>query len=341
MKSTLLISALLFFCPLLRKGSGGEASAQQVPFSSQYYTDQFVINPAFTGTNGDINAFLTHRYQWTGLQGAPQTTYLTIDGPVQTKNVGLGLKLYSDVTDMISRTGVFANYSYKLKISDSNNLYFGLALGLVDNKIDFSKAVIRDFDDPFLFQQPQNKTVFSADFGVAYVWKKLTIGFAVPQVLGNRTAFPIVDGANSYYSMARHYQGSAKYVFDVVKEKGITAYPMVMLRYVKDAPFQYDINTVIDWKKIGWLAATYHSNYAVAISGGVRYHSFSIGYAYDIGISKIRTYTGLASEFLLSYTFGNKKEQEDLKKIKEVIKDTLKAPETAKLDSACSASRSS
>ena len=34
------------------------------------------------------------------------------------------------------------------------------------------------------------------------------------------------------------------------KEKEITAYPLVMFRYVKNAPFQYDINGVIDWKKL-------------------------------------------------------------------------------------------
>src|SRR5260221_14191448 len=61
--------------------------AQQLPFSSQYYTDQFVINPAFTGTTENINAFLTHRSQWTGLAGAPQTSYLTLDAPAQTKNI--------------------------------------------------------------------------------------------------------------------------------------------------------------------------------------------------------------------------------------------------------------
>ena len=312
---------LLFFASFFRIGTDGDIVAQQIPFSSQYYTDQFVINPAATGITENINAFLTHRSQWTGLKGAPQTSYFTLDGPAPTKNVGLGLKVYSDVTDMISRAGAFANYSYKLKIKEDHDLYFGLALGILDTKIDFSKAVISDTDDPLLFQTQQNKTIFSADFGVLYMWKKLTVGFAVPQILGNQVKYAFPNGENSYYNLSRHYQGSVKYVFDVKKEKGITAYPLLMIRAVKGAPFQFDINGVVDWKKMGWAALTYHSSYALALSAGVRYHNFSIGYAFDIGVSKIRSYTGSSNEFLLGYIFGESRK--GLSRTEERMNDTL------------------
>lgn len=310
--ATLRIQAGFIFCLLSSLFFGpGNLFAQQLPFSSQYYTNPFVINPAYTGINEKINVFVTHRSQWTGLAGAPQTSYFTIDGPIQAKNSSLGLKVYSDVTDIISRAGIFGNYSYKLKISDSNNLYIGVACGVFNNKIDFSKALIRDADDPFLSQQSQNKTVFSADLGVVYVWKKLTVGFAVPQILGNRIKYPNLNGDNSYYNLSPHYQGSAKYVFDLSKEKEITAYPLIMFRSVKGAPFQYDINGVVDWKSTGWVGLTYHSNYAVAVSAGIRFHNFCFGYAYDMGISKIKSYTGSSSEFLLGYTFGQKKKEQD------------------------------
>lgn len=286
----------------------GFAFAQQLPFSSQYYANMFVTNPAFTGTGENTNAFITHRSQWTGIAGAPQTSYLTVDGPIEAKNIGLGLKLYSDVTDITSRMGAFANYSYKLKINDDNNLFIGLSAGILNNRIDFSKAVVRDTDDPFLFTQAQSKTVFSADLGLAYVWKKLEVGFCVPQLIGNKIKYKTTKGDNSYYNLERHYQGSVKYTFDVVKEKEITAYPLIMVKGADGAPVQYDINAVLDWKKYGWVGVTYHSNYAVAASIGLRYKNLAIGYAYDFGIGTVKSYTGSSSEFLLSYTFSNKPE---------------------------------
>lgn len=309
------------------------AFAQQLPLSSQYYTNMFVTNPAFTGTTDEhTRAFITHRSQWIGIAGGPQTSYLTIDGPIEDKNIGLGLKLYSDVTDITSRMGAFGNYSYKLKINDDNNVLFGLALGILNNRIDFSKAVMRDADDPFLYTEPQSKTVFSADFGLGYTWKKLEVGFAIPQLLGNKIRYKNNLGENSYYNLSRSYQGSIKYVFDVVKEKEITAYPLIFVSGEKGAPFHYDVNAVLDWKKMGWVGVTYHSNYAVAASIGVRYKNLSVGYSYDIGIGKVKKYTGSSSEFLLSYTFGGGRRSQDEPVVtKTETKDTMSDLMFAKL----------
>lgn len=306
------------------------AVAQQLPFSSQYYTNPFVINPAFTGNHENTNAFLTHRSQWTGVAGAPLTSFLTIDGPIQAKNIGLGLKIYSDVTDIISRVGASANYSYKLKINDDMNVVFGLGLGVINNKIDFTKAIVKDLNDPFLFTTAQQKTVFNADFGVAYNWKKLEVGVAVPQFIGNKIRYKRDDGENSYYHMARTYGGTVKYTFDVIKDKEITAYPLVMVNYTPGSVIQYDVNAVIDWRKVGWFGVTYHSNYAVALSAGVRYKNLSVGYAYDLGITKVKSFMGSSSEFLLSYTFGGGKREEPVAKMEEP-KDTLTDAMIAKL----------
>ena len=57
---------------------------------------------------------------------------------------------------------------------------------------------------------------------------------------------------------------------------------------------------------------TYHSNYAIAISAGLRYKNFSLGYAYDLGMSPIKAYTGSSTEFLLGYTFTSTKKEATL-----------------------------
>ena len=295
--------------------------AQQTPFSSQYYSNQFITNPALTGNKGTTNAFLTHRTQWVGISGSPQTSYFTLDGSVKQRGVGLGLTMYSDVTDILARTGANVSYSYKLNINNSNSFTFGLALGVVNNKVNFSKAVVLDVTDPFLITQQIARTVVNADFGLAYKWKSLELGFAVPQLVGNSVRFMNNLGTTGTYNLARHYYSTLKYVFDVSSTKGITAYPLIMVRNVYGAPTQYDINGVIDWKKYGWFGVTYHSNYAVAFSFGARYKNLSIGYAYDLGISKIKQYTGTTSEFLLSYNFGTASSNEDLDILKNKVSE--------------------
>ncbi len=314
------------------------AFAQQMPFSSQYYSNQFITNPALTGNKTSTNVFLTHRSQYSGIAGGPQTSYFTVDGPLRSNKIGLGLTMYSDVTDILNRSGVNASYAYKLDFNGtgSHNLTFGLALGIVNNKINFSKVTVLDMGDPSLNSQEQSKTVINSDFGLAYHIGKLEVGAAIPQIIGNRVNYKNNLGATGTYNMARHYYGSLKYVFDVSTAKEITAYPLVMVRSVAGAPFQYDVNAVIDWKKYGWLGVTYHSNYAVAVSAGLRWKSLSIGYAYDLGISRIKSYAGTTQEFLLSYNIANKNNDDLLDKLKEDIlilqkKDTVNTLEIEKL----------
>lgn len=303
------------------------AIAQQMPFSSQYYMNQFITNPALTGNKAGTNAFLTHRSQYTGIAGGPQTTYFTLDGPIKRDGIGLGLTMYSDITDILHRTGVNASYSYKINLDQGkqHKLTFGLALGIVNNKIDFTKVTVLDNTDPVFTSQEQVKAAVNADFGLAYNFRGLEVGLAAPQIIGNKVNYKNNLGLTGTYNMARHYYGTLKYVFDVSLTKGITAYPLVMVRNVPGAPLQYDVNAVIDWKKYGWFGLTYHSNYAVAISAGVRYKNVCIGYAYDMGISKVRSYTGTTSEFLLSYNFGEKKDYDIV--IDSLLSDIVKLKE--------------
>ncbi len=297
----LIISSALFSITLF-------ANAQQAPLNSHYFINKMLLNPAFTGSGENVNAFLTHRSQWTGVQGAPQTSYLTIDGPIGEKNIGLGLNVFTDNTDISSRTGASGNYSYKLDINTDNSLRFGLGAGMYDYKLDFSKAIYRDKSDPNLLQQTVHKTVFNADFGLAYNWKALEVGFAVPQLLGNKVNYNENNSGISY-KVSRQYVTSAKYVFDVIKDKDITAYPLVVVRASKAAPVQYDINAVLDWKKMGWFGVSYRSANAIGLNIGIRYKSLMIGYAYDLGIGKIKAYSGNTSEFLLGFTFGGNPEE--------------------------------
>lgn len=296
---------LLLFLVIWLKQS---VRAQQMPFSRQYYVNPFVMNPAFTGARPYSHAFMGHRSQWVNVKGAPQISYLTLDAPIKDKKIGMGIKIFSYSTDIISQAGVFGSYSYSIKINEEQNVLIGLAMGMMNNKIDYTGATMRDKDDPFFVQQQQNKTIFNADLGLAYKWRKLEVGLAVPQLLGNNIKYGTDNGYIRNFNLERHYQTTVKYAYEVSEEKEITAYPMLVVRAVKGAPVQFDLNAVVDWKKMGWAGLTYHSAYALAISAGVRYKNFSLGYSYDIGLNSIRNYTGPSTEFLLGYVFTTKKQ---------------------------------
>ena len=52
---------------------GWNANAQQLPIYSQFYFNDYIINPAATGLGDASMVQLGFRNQWTGFTGAPKT----------------------------------------------------------------------------------------------------------------------------------------------------------------------------------------------------------------------------------------------------------------------------
>ena len=56
--------------------------AQQRPMFTQYILNNYIINPALSGVENYTDVKISNRNQWTGIDGAPVTTYLTLHGPI-------------------------------------------------------------------------------------------------------------------------------------------------------------------------------------------------------------------------------------------------------------------
>lgn len=282
----------------------GTGYAQQLPLYSQYYFNTFLYNPATTGVTGEANAFLIHRSQWSDIPGSPVTNAFTIDGFMEERNIGLGLNIFNDVQDINERLGIYASYAYRLKIDDDQQVRFGLSLGFLDNRIDFSKAVVKDQSDPMLFSQLQRKSGLDANLGVSYNWKDLRVGISVPQLIGQRMEFASYD-TRAFYQLSRHYLGTVSYKYVFNEEQQLALEPMVMVRWLPHSPFQYDINALASWKNMAWLGVSYRSNYAVGVNARIKlFGNLSAGYAYDIILTPLKTSAGISHEFMLGYKFG-------------------------------------
>ena len=101
------LSALLLLLSLAARVFG-----QQDPMYSQYIFNGLLINPAYAGTHELFNATFLYRNQWINIPGAPVTGVLSIDSPIESQKVGLGVKVISD------KIGI--NQSYRV----IRNLFF-------------------------------------------------------------------------------------------------------------------------------------------------------------------------------------------------------------------------
>jgi type IX secretion system PorP/SprF family membrane protein len=77
-----ILVVMLVFASLLE--------AQQLPQFTNYMINDYVINPALSGTKDYFEVQSNNRYQWVGITDAPRTYVLSANGPYKSKNMGYG-----------------------------------------------------------------------------------------------------------------------------------------------------------------------------------------------------------------------------------------------------------
>jgi len=294
--------------------------AQQVPMVSHYYFNKFLYNPALAGIEEHGQAYLLYRNQWNAIPGAPKTKAFTMDGPLKSNKVGIGVSLYQDNAGQFNSTGGKLSYRYGLQLAKDQYLNMGLSLGFLDNRIDFDRLDPKHLDDPLIALQGQSTTGFDATFGLSYQMKKLNIGFTVPQVLANKLVYDNLKTLSDIeYDLVRHYIATVRYDF-TLSEK-LTFEPVAMLRATPQAPVQYDINAMFNYDEKLWFGAMYRSQYAASASVAAKFFGqIMIGYSYDLAVNAYRQYMRGAHEVMLGYQFGGES-KENRKLIDAMDKD--------------------
>lgn len=304
------------------------ATAQQVPFYNHYLINPFVYNPAYTGASDYVNASFVRNQRFSAFGTTAVNNYLTVESAIYKDQMGIGLVVAHQSQGVQQQLMSSLSYAYRLKINDDHNLRFAVSGGIMDNRIDYDKLNAQDYNDPYLIGIRPTKPTFDMNVGLLYNWKALKIGFAVPQVIGNKVKYAN-EKSRGYYQLERHYMMSAEYDFQVGKE--FVLKPQALVRYLPNAPFQYDVSFMATYHKLVWASATYKSDYAVQFNAGV--HLFDlvrVGYSYELLIGKIKTYnTGMNHEIFVGFSFNRKKGKDvivEVEKIKEVkVYDDLAA----------------
>lgn len=298
--------------------------AQQVNMFNHYFYKPMIYNPAYAG-NKETNVMLISKSQWSGFKQAPQSLILTADGSLLKDKAGLGISMISERKGIVNRSGGDIYYSYRLKINEDINLRLGIAFGIIDQTIDFTKALLESSADPLLFEDAQRKTAFDANAGLAFRAKGFELGLAAPQLLGNRFRYVDDEDVRLNYTQVRHYIGTLKYTFVISENKELSVTPLAMLRYIPTLPVQYNANVNLDWKNKFWVGGTYVSDYAISANAGFHINKrLHVGYSYDFILGKIGKYAGTTNEIMLNLEFGGNKKEEYSETASHEISDSLR-----------------
>jgi type IX secretion system PorP/SprF family membrane protein len=301
-------SGLIFTLVML----GFSAAGQQVPSYSQYFLNPYLINPASAGASGETRIFTTFRNQWVGIPGAPETQALTVDGMIPDTRTALGLTLYNDTDNILSRVGGLGTYAYHLPLAKDHILSMGLSFGFIRTQIDFDRLRAENmFDDKTLLQSANHGTAFDGSAGLSYGFKRARIGVAALQLFQNNISIAAEPDKRIAYKLMRHYVITAQYAFLLNQEK-LKLEPIVLLRSAQGLPAQVDVNLVATYRKNYWMAIGHKVNSSIGLALGTRlYDRLTVGYSYEYTTNSFNKYQNGSHEVMVGYTFRRNKTRRD------------------------------
>ena len=294
MKNKFLLVTILF--------TGLVSFAQQDAQFTQYMYNTININPAYAGSRGVMSIFALHRTQWVGLDGAPVTNTASINTPLNTKNLGLGVSIINDKIGPTDENTISADLSYTVPTSEKFKLSFGLKATANLFSLDASKLnpvqsdpSIRDYN---------NKFTPNVGAGIYYHSDKAYVGLSIPNFIETSR---YDDNEVAIFKEKITYYLIGGYVFDL--DYNLKFKPALLTKMVSGAPLQVDVsgNFLINEKFT--VGVAYRWSAAVSAMVGFQItDGLYIGYGYDLETTRLANYNAGSHEVFLRYDiFKNNK----------------------------------
>jgi type IX secretion system PorP/SprF family membrane protein len=280
--------------------------SQQLPQYSQYMLNELAINPAVAGKDEFTDMRTNVRHQWVGITDAPRTYMLSLHGPAFSKNMGLGMNLFTDIVGPTRRTGLNFSYGYHLKLEEDLFVSMGVSAGILQWGLDGSKITLRDEGDQNLLTTYQTKIV--PDFGTGLYFHKKNrfyFGFAIPQIYQAPIALYSSSPSPKNSKIVSHFNINGAYKFEL--DENFKIEPSFLLKYESPAPPKLDLGVRGIYQEQIWLGVSYRHNDAVTALLGYFYKNYlMIGYSLDFSTTSIKKYSGATHEIMLGIRFSKK-----------------------------------
>ena len=275
--------------------------AQQEIQNSFYMFNSSVLNPAYAGSRDALSLIMDYRNQWTGWNGAPQTTNFIAHTPLMNETIGVGVNVVDDRIGPTVKTAAFADFAYRMKVNKKNDrLCFGVRAGADMIRNTFGSLQINDNSDPLSSQNVNfNTNAFNFGAGIYYYGKRHYLGITAPKIIPTELSKD-ANFANS--KMVLHYYLIGGYVFKLNSLWDFK--PGVSVKYTQNAPLSADVNLSMLFNNQIWFGLMYR--HGAAAGANVMYilnKQTRIGYAYDYSLTNMGQYAPSTHEIIVGYDF--------------------------------------
>jgi type IX secretion system PorP/SprF family membrane protein len=328
MKITIFLLVLFAF-------SMHTAMAQQLPQYTQYVFNNFLFNPAVAGIENYTDAKFGSRVQWSGLNGAPVTSFLSVNAPIGTDftlgdanafpgggemnpssrlytqnyqasapHHGIGFTLVTDKAGPITQTNVAANYAYHIGLAPRLNLSVGVAAGLNHVSLNVSDITLANPFDPAITNGINSQ--WKPDIGVgAWLYSSdYYLGVSVKQLLTQTLFTPSANAVDVSKTVPHLFitAGTKLYASD-----DVTLMPSILIKEIQPVPLTYDINLKASFRDKFWIGGSYRHNDSFSGLVGFNLSSFiNVGYSYDVTTSALNTVSHGTHEIVIGLLLNNR-----------------------------------
>ncbi len=301
---------------------------QQQSIFTNILANPLHYSPAYVGSTNYHEVSFFNRNQWVGFKDAPRNFYLNFHGSFKNRaKHGYGVQILSEQTGLLSKTGIYLNYGYQIKMSKKWKIGLGVRPGFVQYRVRLYDAVAADAGDPIFTGNTYSGNAFDINAGFRLYNDKFEFSGGIDHLIGKNL------NLSSYnQNLQFHYTLMTSYKF--LFKKNWELRPAILFRYTKPVPSQLSIMTQLSYKDKFFGGVNFRTNDAIGIFLGIRLKSrLSITYGYDYSYTKIRKYSAGSHEVGISFIITKNRpslEEEDDKLNNSILEDIQKEIEKDK-----------
>lgn len=293
--------------------------SQDAQFTSNS-ENMLLVNPAYAGTNNQMNTYAIHKNQYFGIF---QTTALGFDTRVNLfgKEHGVGLTIFQDGYDMMESTNVNLMYSFRQDVWNGTMSY-GVQIGFnnstwtgnlnVDTlKSDYGQSISAEYSDRF----GNEVTGFKFDMGLGayYSDDRMYLGASLSHLF--KPELPVTEEEDVYLFLQRTLSLTAGYTIIPIRYSDIEIKPSILFK-TDGNTFQTDLSSNVWYKKQFMGGLGYRLQESIFfLAGWQMKNGLFVGAAYDMVINKLALGSpGYGSlELFIRYRFNIEIEKRDFK----------------------------
>lgn len=276
----------------------------QDPQYSQFYANQVMLNPAFTGSGIGYRFALNYRAQWVGVPGYYKQSAFAFDMPMYIGRTtqGIGVSINRDVAGEgnLARTNFLLNYAFEIPLTDERDgghtIRLGLSGGMQQASIDFYKLRFPDQIDPQDgFVRPSqdpilntNASTFREDVntGILYYNNYAFVSISAEHLTQPKQVFTDFAGPEAKLPMKYTVSGGMRIPLGDFRDPDKLSITPVFLAKMQGPFFQFDVGTYVNIQPMVFGFWYRHQDAVVALIGFTK-GPFSLGYSYDYTVSTL------------------------------------------------------